>query len=86
MEMSYNRLPTKLRDALYQQIKWMAEKVRVEAGSMNAQDISHILFGLTKMNAKFAEIPADSRQSLLKMLHSLASSLNEQELANSIYR
>ena len=84
--MSYNRLPTKLRDALYRQIKRMAENDRVEAGSMNAQVISNILFGLAKMNAKFAEIPADSRQSLLKMLHSLASSLIEQNLANSIYR
>ena len=86
MEMSYNQLPTKLRDALYQQIKWMAEKDRVEAGSMNAQDISNILFGLAKMNAKFAEIPADSRQSLLKILHSLTSYFIEQNLSNSIYR
>ena len=77
----YDQLSATLRSALLVRLTELEKD-----DNMTAQNISNILYGLAKMNAKFAELSDDARQCLLRILENKASSLDEQELSNSIYR
>ena len=78
----YDQLSATLRSALFVRLAELEKD-----GSVTAQNISNILYGLAKMNAKFAELSDDARQCLLRILENKASSLvDEQGLFISIYR
>ena len=81
MRESYVELPAAVRSALFVRLAELEKN-----GSVTAQSISNILYGLAKMNAKFAELSDDARQCLLRILENRASSLDDQGLSNSIYR
>ena len=77
----YDQLSATLRSALFVRLAELEKD-----GSVTAQTISNILYGLAKMNAKFAELSDDAGLCLLGILANRASSLDEQGLSNSIYR
>ena len=76
-----NELSSKLKRSLFDRLLELEKN-----GTMKPQEISNILLGLAKMGAKFADLPEYSRASLLHILDNKADRLNDQEIANSIYR
>ena len=68
----YDQLSATLRSAL---LVRLAELEKDD--NMTEQNISNILYGLAKMNAKFAELSDDAGLCLLRILENRASSLDE---------
>ena len=82
MEVDYKKeLSSELRRGLFKRLEELEKE-----GTMTAQGIANILLGLAKMEAKYADLPEDGRASLLRILNSRTSRLNDQNIANSIHR
>ena len=81
MGASYDELSAAVRSALFVRLTELEKD-----DNMTAQNISNILYGLAKMNAKYDELPEQGRQCLLRIVHKRADSLNEQNVAMTYYR
>ncbi len=76
-----NELSSKLKRSLFDRLVELEKN-----GAMIPQNISNILLGLAKMEAKFADLPEQDRTSLLMLLCSKVSIMDDFSISNSVYR